>query len=92
MATENKRISGSLTGSGTSGNVIIRGGFNLSLSNTFVGSIDLQRSVDGGITFNLVKIYTDVTQENGVEYMTDTHYRLVANSISGTADYVLGGQ
>lgn len=45
--------------------IALEGPFNLSLSGTFVATVQLQRSFDAGSTWLVVKSYTAVAEEVG---------------------------
>jgi len=65
--------------------------FNISISGTFVATIELQRSLDDGVTFALVKSYSAPIEELGREPETKPVYRFACTAFtSGQADTRLG--
>lgn len=57
-----------VAGSGDfSGLVTIRGDFNFSLTGTWVGTITVQRSFDGGTTWRDVETFTSNAERVGLE-------------------------
>lgn len=49
-------VIGQFTAPGQSASIILRGGFNTALWGTFVGTVDLEQSYDGGTTWLPVSI------------------------------------
>jgi hypothetical protein len=67
----------------------IVGHFNISISGTWVGTVTVQRTFDGGSTWFDVATWTDNTQEYGFEPERQVHYRAgmkLDEFVSGQAD------
>jgi hypothetical protein len=65
----------------TSGNqfsdsIQLQGGFNISLSGTWVATVHVQRSFNKGDTWHDVETWTENTQEYGIEYEEGMYYRV----------------
>lgn len=74
--------------------IVLRKKFNLSISGTWAGTITLQRSFDGGVTWLDISSYTANTQQIGEEAEYPVHYRVgfkTGDYSSGTAVVRLGG-
>ena len=68
------------------------GYLNISISGTFVASVVLQRSFDGGVTWNTYATYTTVTESSLTDLEIGVRYRLgiPTSYTSGTAICRLG--
>ena len=65
--------------------------YNISIAGTFVATLELQKSYDGGTTFNAVKEYTSIIEELGTEPESGVVYRFECTAFtSGQADTRLG--
>ncbi len=95
LNTKNINHSGSFTGTGNSDGGIARTGlFNLSITGTFVATVQLQRSFDGGLTFPSVEEFTAPTEKTGEAAAgigdVSVIYRVsVTNFTSGTIGFRL---
>ena len=89
-------IQGSFTGTGTSAAVSIVGAFNFRLAGTFVATVKLERSFDGGSTWAVVSknidgqeaAYTAAVDAVGNEPEAGVTYRWTCTAFtSGQIDY-----
>lgn len=65
--------------------------YNISIAGTFDATLELQKSYDGGVTFNAVKEYTVPIEELGTEPESGIKYRFECTVFtSGQADTRLG--
>lgn len=91
-------VTGTFTGTGASSSIRVgqrtgNGEFNIHLSGTWVGTVDLQRSFDNGTTWVDVadESYTANTDRVGDEPENGVLYRLNCSAYtSGTVTYRLG--
>jgi hypothetical protein len=95
MATTNQdgRVTtATFTATGQSAvNNALRGDYNASVWGTFVGTVVLERSFDGGTTWLSVKSVTAPTEVAGVEAENGVSYRFnVSAYTSGTIDVRFG--
>lgn len=90
------KLSGALTATGASGAISpssrsseLR--FTFGLSGTWAGTVDLERSSDGGATWpEVVETYTANTSKNAESPSSDYSYRLNCSAFtSGTINWVL---
>jgi hypothetical protein len=89
-------VQGSFTGTGSSATLSNKATLEsdkkmtFSLSNTFAGTVDIERSYDAGASWNVVKSYTAIIEEN-LDTPTDHFiYRVTCSAYtSGTMDYAL---
>ena len=94
MATQGK-VSGSLAVTSRSDILHPRGGEHdqklstISLSGTWAGTVDFERSYDAGATWHIVKSYTAIIEENFVVASDYFIYSLNFTRTSGTVDYCL---
>ncbi len=81
-------LAASFTGTGASAETVrLRGDYNVSISNTFVGTIQVQRNFNDGRGWLAVKSYTAPAEELGYETEVGVDYRLYCTAYtSGTAD------
>lgn len=86
-----RTVSGTFTGTGQSATMPAhRGMFNLSLSGTWVATVDIERSFDGGSTWLIVESYTSNIEDTGDEPQDNVWYRLNCSAYtSGTVTYRL---
>ena len=85
--------SGTFTATGVSEQQNHSGGgyLALSISGTFAATIDLERSIDGGVTYTVVESYTAATEVNVHTVSQSIQYRLNCSAYtSGSAVYFLG--
>ena len=90
MATS---VSGTFTATGSSAGQNHSGGglLALSISGTFVATVVLQRSLDGGSTYQDIESYTAPAEVNVEAANQSVLYRLNCSAYtSGTATYYLG--
>lgn len=67
-----------------------QGNFNLSLSGTWVGTVFLQRSFDGGTTWMDVASYTSNVEDYGKESEAGVKYRFGCKHDGYTSGTVVG--
>lgn len=68
----------------------LQGRFSVSVSGTFVGTVQLQRSHDNGTTWGVVKEYTAVGEDIGEEHAFNMLYRFECTAYtSGTITCVV---
>jgi hypothetical protein len=83
-------VSGQFTGTGASSDVALYGKFNVSVQGFGSATVALQRSFDGGSTWNTVESYTSGTDKVGEEPEVGILYRLDCTAYSsGTIAYRL---
>jgi len=85
-----RKITGSFGGNGSSDAFQSAGGFNLSVSGTYAGTISIERSFDEGVTYFTVSALTAnaEVQKRVDEVEVGVLYRLtMASYSSGTATY-----
>ena len=73
--------------------VVLLGGFSLSISGTWAGTVTIQRSFDEGSTWLDVQTYTANIEDTGSEPRGNTVYRVgikTGNYTSGTANVRIG--
>ncbi len=68
-------VEGTFTGTGNGSSFISHNNFNASLSGTWGGTVDLERSFDFGTTWVIVTSYTANTQQQVDEPEDGIHYR-----------------
>lgn len=79
-------VTASFGATGVSASVALCGGFSLSISGTFAGTVQLQRSFDNGGTWHSVEEFTATAEKNGMEHEDGILYRLECTAYtSGTA-------
>jgi hypothetical protein len=94
---QRNQLIGTISAVGRTAGVVLFGEFNLSLSGTFTGSVQLERSVDGGITyqpitsFGMPFIFTTKCEETFNEPQPGVFYALNCTALSsGTIGFRMG--
>lgn len=82
----------SFTGTANGTGATLEKHFNLSVSGTFVGTVEIQRSYDGiSGTYHTIKAYTVPIEETGIEPEGGIFYRMACTAFtSGTIVTRLG--
>lgn len=89
---EKNALSHTVTSTGASSSFeVFKSPYNLSISGTFVATINLERSFDEGATWRIVKAFTAPAEKIGDEPEPGALYRFNCTSYtSGTANCRLG--
>ena len=84
-------LSGTFTSATASSSIEPVGDFNMSLSGTFVATVNLERSYDSGTTWVVVDTFSSTAEKIGEEVENDIPHRFNATAYtSGTVTYRLG--
>ena len=85
------KVTANLTAENTfSRGVILEGTFNLSLSGTWVATVTLQRSFDGGVTWLDVETFTENLERVGNSLETGVRFRFGVKTSDFTSGTVVG--
>ena len=86
-----RTATGTFSGSGQSAAVgALANAIDISISGTFVATVTLQRSHDGGTTWNAVEAFTEATEKQVSTASSAFIYRLSCVYTSGSVVYFIG--
>jgi len=84
-------IDGTFTAPGASATLVVMGDFDINIAGTWAGSINLERSYDGGVTFFVTDTFTVPISAVAEAPSFGVRHRLNATALSsGTATFKFG--